>query len=59
MTRDEEVALMIKGLVADLPEAQRVRVQECVMKIGDVVGEYGEDGVIAMAIVGSTLAAQE
>ena len=58
MTEEEVARLAIKGMVAELPEEAQRAVAECVGKIRDVMNEYGEIGPIAIAAIGSELAAK-
>ena len=45
--------LIIKGIVSDMPEADRTKIKECEEKIRALLKEYGEHGLMALAVVGS------
>ena len=48
---------MIKGVIVELPEAQRSKVTEAYGKIKAAMAEYGEMGDVAVALIGAELAA--
>lgn len=43
--------LMIRGVIASLPEAERSLAIECAEKLRLVIGEYGDVGMCALALV--------
>lgn len=43
--------LVIKGTIAELPEADRAKVEECAEKLRQAIGEYGPFGLVALALV--------
>jgi hypothetical protein len=45
--------LMIIGTIAELPESDRRRVEECLGKMRDLLTEYEDAGLLALAVVGS------
>ena len=47
--------LALKGIISELPEADREKVYACVAKINQVVAEFGDAGILAMALVVSEL----
>lgn len=59
MSTDELTRILIKGAVAEMPEDQRARVNECTEKVRTVIAEYGPFGQLAIAIIGSEMAAKE
>ena len=58
MTKEQMDEFLIKVAVAELPQGDRERVKEAVDKINAVVAEYGQHGEMAIAVVGSHVAAQ-
>lgn len=43
--------LIIQGVIAELPEADRTKVEECVAKLRQVIAQEGEYGALALALV--------
>lgn len=58
MTQEEQVALMIRGAVAQLPQEDQMRIVECEAKIRALIAEYGEAGRMAIALIGADIAAE-
>lgn len=44
--------LMIKGLISEFPEEDRKKVEECAAKLRAAIEEYGDQGLVALALVG-------
>lgn len=44
--------LEIKGLISELPERQRSKVNECAEELRSVIKKYGDEAMIALALVG-------
>lgn len=60
MGQDERaMVLMIKGAIAELPEDQRRKVQECYEQLQKLVADNGEEGGMALALLGAELAASQ
>ena len=57
--KDEALRLGIKGAISELPKETQDKVSECYGKLQDYLREYGEEGKIALALLGATLAAEE
>ena len=55
MNQEEIVLTMIRGVIAGLPEEQQRKISECAEKIRTLVAEYGDDGTVAMGLVGAEL----
>lgn len=49
---------LLTEAVAELSGQERQRVRECMDKIGALLATYGSAGVMALAIVGASLAAE-
>lgn len=43
--------LVLKGIITELPEDRRQKVESCAEKLRQVVAEYGQHGLIALALV--------
>lgn len=43
--------LIIKGAIAELPEADRLKVEACAERLRQVLAEVGAPGLIALALV--------
>jgi len=43
--------LMFKGAIGEMSEAEQDRVRECADKLRTMIKEYGDHGLIAMALV--------
>lgn len=56
MTSSNEV-LMIKGAIAELPKAEQDRCAEAQAKIQAIIDAYGDLGLLALAVIGATVAA--
>jgi hypothetical protein len=53
MTAEQVVLTMIRGVIAELPTEQQAQVKECADKLRAAIAEYGENGTVAMALVGA------
>ncbi len=58
MSEQKQVALMIRGAIAELPEAQRAKVMEYYRQYTTLMGE-DECAIMAVALIGAELAAKE
>ena len=54
MTQEEQNYLIIKGAIADLPEAERFEVQECYAALKDMLERHPLAG-LAIALIGAEL----
>jgi hypothetical protein len=52
MSPEQEQLLQVKGMISDMPEADRVRIKECAAQIRVLVDASPEHGIMALAIVG-------
>lgn len=43
--------LVIKGAIAELSEAERLKVEACADRLRQVLAEFGAPGLIALALV--------
>lgn len=44
--------LILKGLMADMPEADVISIKECAGKLKSIISEYGDLGLFALGLVG-------
>lgn len=44
--------LMLKGIISEMPEESKIKIKEASEKIKAVVTEYGDEGLIALALTG-------
>ncbi len=56
MTPDQQTYLLIKGIVADLPEEDRKKVEAAVADIRQVIVKHGQVALLAVALVGAEVA---
>ena len=54
---DQEKAtlLMLKGAISDLTKDQQGKIAECKTKLMTILEEYGDEGKIALSIIGLEL----
>jgi predicted ATPase len=52
MSPEQEQLLIIKGQISEMPEADRVHIQECAALIRALVDASPGHGIMALAIVG-------
>ncbi len=55
MSQEEMTVLMIQGLIAQQPEEQRKKAEECVEKLRQFLVEHGDAGILAFTLVGAEL----
>lgn len=55
MSQEELTRLGILGLIAELPEMERHKAEECARKIRQLVEEYGDWGILAVTLIGAEL----
>lgn len=55
MSQEELTKLAIAGLIAQQPEEDRKKIEECVAKLRDFLAEYGDYGLLAITLVGAEL----
>ena len=58
MSQEQDTLWMIKGMIGDLPEDLQCAVTESYNKIKAIMTEYGDEGEIAIALLGAELAAK-
>ena len=58
MTDEKVTLLVIKGVIADLPDADRQGVLLAAAKLREVVALHNDHGLMAMALVGAELDAE-
>lgn len=59
MSREAAALLMVKGIVSDLSADAQAKVRECHTRLQAVVTEYGDEGLIALAMLGLESSANE
>ena len=58
MTPEECTLLMLKGLISQMPTEDIERIDQCVLRIRSIVAEFGDNGRIALALLGAELGAE-
>ena len=58
MTQEEMVLMMIRGVVSELPDEQRAKVNECSAKMRALIAEYGDEGKCAVVLVGAEMSTE-
>ena len=58
MSQEQETLWMIKGVIGELPVERLQKVTESYVKIKTIMSEYGDEGEIAIALIGAELAAK-
>ncbi|QES77163.1 hypothetical protein F3Y08_04915 [Proteus mirabilis] len=54
MTQDEQTLLMFKGMVAELPEQSRAKVEHCIAEINKLLAEYPDgEALLAVGYIGA------
>jgi hypothetical protein len=51
MTEEQERLLIMRGMVRELPEVDRVKIQVCAQGIRDLVGIDPKHGALALSMV--------
>jgi len=59
MNENQQVVLMIKGVISELPTEQLAKVNNALAEIRALVQTHGDYGVMAVALIGAELAAEE
>lgn len=59
MTEERQTLLIIKGVIAELPDADRKGVELAAAKLREVVLLHNDHGKMALALVGAELAAED
>ncbi len=59
MTEERQTLLIIKGVIAELPDADRQGVELAAAKLREVVLLHNDHGKMALALVGAELAAED
>ena len=57
MNQEEQVVLLIKGVISEMPKENQELVYACADTIRTLILDCGEEGRIACALVGAELAA--
>jgi hypothetical protein len=58
VSQEQETLWMIKGVIGELPVERLQKVTESYVKIKTIMSEYGDEGEIAIALIGAELAAK-
>lgn len=58
MTDDKTVLMMVQDFISELPQDQQAKVTEAEKEINAVVDKYGDEGMLALSLVGATRAAE-
>jgi Zn finger protein HypA/HybF involved in hydrogenase expression len=59
MKHEEQTRLMAMGILAELPEEHRAKVQNCLDELKAVMVKHGEHSVFAFGVLGAQIQAQE
>ena len=59
MTEDQKTLLIIRGVIAGLPDADRKGVELAAAKLREVVLLHNDHGKMALVLVGAELAAED
>lgn len=59
MTEERQTLLIIKGAIAELPDADRQGVELAAVKLREVVLLHNDHGKMALVLVGAELAAED
>jgi hypothetical protein len=59
VSQEQDTLWMIKGIIGDLPEDRRHKIMESYIKMKIIMDEYGDEGQIAVALLGAESAAKE
>ena len=51
MNEDEHTLLLVRGMIAGMPDADRKEVALAALKLREVVKAHGEHGLVAIALV--------
>lgn len=54
----QQALLLIRGVIAGLPEADRQGIELAAAKLREVVAQHNDHGVMAMALVGAEMEAE-
>jgi len=55
---EQQVLWQIRGIVASMPEKQQARVNEALAHIRALLTEFGDEGQIALVLIGTEIAAK-
>lgn len=58
MNQELQVLLMLRGLLAELPDEARAQVRECQDRVREVMAMYGDLGKFDVGLIGAELAAE-
>lgn len=59
MTQEQQQLLMLKGIISDLPEEDKMKINAAHSMIKNIVAEYGDNGQIALGLAGAEFAAKD
>lgn len=59
MSKERDVLLLLKGAISEASPAEQAKINSAADKLRAVVAEYGDEGTVALALVGSEMAAAE
>jgi hypothetical protein len=55
---EQQVVWQIKGIISELPVEQREKVNKAHAQLMAIMNEYGDEGQLAMVLIGAELAAK-
>lgn len=59
MTSEQAQLLLLKGAITDLPLESQQKVQEAKEKLSAIIKDFGDEGRVALALVGMEIAAAD
>lgn len=59
ITSEQAQRLLLIGMISELPSESQQKVQEAKEKLSTILKDFGEEGGIALALVGLDIAAAE
>lgn len=59
ITSEQAQRLLLMGMISELPTESQQKVQEAKEKLSTILKDFGEEGGIALALVGLDIAAAE
>lgn len=58
MSEEQTTLLLLMGALAGMDRADQEQVKSCADKLRSVIAEHGDNGILALGLVGAELAAQ-
>ena len=59
MTQEQQLVLIVRGTIAQMPMEQQEKVMACYAEIKSLVAEAGEEGAMAFALFVAEMAAEK